>query len=90
MWAAAGEDPHRRGPAGQLVATRARAQQRCQVGDVHFFDPALAVRAALIRAGVIGATLLDLAGRVDGDLPGLLGDQPQRGPLRSPSTQPTE
>ena len=46
-----------------------------------FFDPAPPMRAAQIRAGVIGAALADLDPPVDGDLPGQLQDQPQRGPL---------
>jgi hypothetical protein len=48
---------------------------------VGFFDPAGLVRAARICARVPGAALADLAGRVDGDLPGLVRDQAQRGPL---------
>jgi hypothetical protein len=36
---AAGEDPHRRRLAGQLVPVRAAAQQPGQLGDVGFFDP---------------------------------------------------
>ena len=69
------------GPALQLVPGRALAQQPGQLGDVRFFDPAGPVRAAGVAAGVIGAALADLAAAVDGDLPGLLRDQPQRGLL---------
>jgi hypothetical protein len=52
---------------------------------VRFFDPAGAVPAAGVRARVIGAALADLAAVIDRDLPGLLGDQPDRGLL--PGTQ---
>jgi hypothetical protein len=45
------------------------------------FDPAGPVRAGGVRAGLIGAAFAHLAGGVDGDLPGLLGHQPQRGLL---------
>src|SRR5450755_2464079 len=75
---AAREDPHRRGPAAQLVPARAAAQQPGQLGDVRFLDPARPVRAGSVAAGVIGAALADLAAAVDRDLPGLLRDQPQR------------
>jgi len=74
----AGEDPHRRGPCLQLVPGRPLAQQPGQLGDVRFLDPARPVRARLAAAGVIGAPLADLAAAVDGDLPGLLRNQPQR------------
>jgi hypothetical protein len=58
---------------------------------VRFFDPARPVRAARIRAGLIGAALADLAAAVDRGLPGLLRDQPQiaPSPARS-SAHPTE
>ena len=75
---AAREDPHRRGPGPQLVPARAAAQQPGQLSDVRFLDPARPVRTARIGAGVIGAALADLAARVDRDLPGLLGYQPER------------
>ena len=45
---------------------------------MRFLDPARAVGAAGVRAGVIGAALADLAAAVDGDLPGLFRDQAQR------------
>ena len=59
-------------PAGQLVPGPALAQQPGQLGDVRFFDPAPAVGAAGVGAGVLGAALADLAAGIDGDLPGLL------------------
>ena len=46
--------------------------------------------AALVRAGLIGAALADLARAVDGDLPGRLGDLPIAAFSRAPSSQPTE
>ena len=78
---AAGEDPHRLGPAVQLVPARAFAQQPGQLGDMRFLDPACAVPAAGVRARVIGAALADLAAVIDRDLPRLPGDQPDRGLL---------
>ena len=74
---AAGEDPHRPGPAIQLVPVRAFAPQPGQLGDVGFLDPAGAVPALQVRAGVVGAAFADLAAVVDGDLP------PRRGPAGS-------
>ncbi len=65
---AAGEDPHRRGPAGQLVPAPV-PEQRGQLGDVRFLDPAPPVRAPGARAGAVGAALADLAAVIDGDLP---------------------
>jgi hypothetical protein len=75
---AAGEDSHGFGPALQLVAVRAFAQQAGQLGDVRFFDPARAVRAAPVRAGAVGAALADLAPAVDGvgDLVAVPGGEP--------------
>ena len=61
------------GPAGQLVPAGAFAQQPGQLGHVRFFDPAPRVRAATVRAGVIGAAFPDLAVVADGDLPGVRG-----------------
>ena len=78
---AAGEDPHRLGPALHLVAVRAFPQQPGQLGDVRFFHPAFAVGAARVPAGIIGAALADLALPVDGGLPAGLGDLADRGPL---------
>ena len=71
---AAGEDPHRPGPAFQLVPVRAFAQQPGQLGDVRFLDPAGPVTAVRVAAGIIGAALADLAAVIDGDLPRALGD----------------
>ena len=73
----AGEDAHFLRPALELVPAGTFAQQPGQLGDVRFLDPAAAVRAAGVRAGIIGA-LADLAAAVDGDLPGFLRDQAQR------------
>src|SRR5437762_7534750 len=55
----------RRPPRSTLFpyTTLFRSQQRCQLGDVRFFDPAPAVPAAQITAGLIGAALADLAAR---------------------------
>src|SRR5712692_8686338 len=78
---AAGEDPHFPGPAAGLVAAGAFAQQPGQLGDVRFLDPAGPVAALHVAAGLVGAALADLAFPVDGDLPSLLGDQPDRGLL---------
>ena len=78
---AAGEDPHRPGPARQLVRARAFAQQPGQLGHVRFLDPACAVPAAGVRARVLGTALADLAAVIDRDLPRLLRDQPDRGLL---------
>ena len=77
----AGEDAHRLRPAVQLVPSRAFAQQPGQLGDVRFFDPAPRMPAGLVRAGTIGAALAHLAALIDGDLPGLLRDEPDRGAL---------
>ena len=57
------------------------AQQAGQLGDVRFFDPARPVRAGGVAAGAFGAALADLAAGADGDLPGLIRHQPQRGLL---------
>jgi hypothetical protein len=78
---AAGEDAHRGGPAVQVVPGGAVAQQPGQLGDMGFLDPAAAVRAAAISAGVIGAALAHLAMVIDGDLPGLPGNLSDRGAL---------
>ena len=75
---AAGEDPHRLGPALELVAGRAFAQQPGQLGDVCFLDPAGRVHAARVPAGIIGAALADLALPVDCGLPAGLGDHGDR------------
>src|SRR6266516_506982 len=75
------EDPHRLRPGAELVAAGAFAQQPGQLGDVRFFYPALAVRAARIGAGVTGAALADLALAVDRGLPCRPGDLADRGPL---------
>jgi hypothetical protein len=48
-------------PAAELVPGRALAQQAGQLADVRFFDPAPAVPAARIGAGLTGAALTDLA-----------------------------
>jgi len=66
---AAGEDPHRPGPAVQLVPARTLPQQPGQLGDVRFLDPAGPVPASGVAAGIIGAALADLAAMIDGDLP---------------------
>jgi len=58
---AAGEDAHRRWPVVKLVPGGAFAQQPGQLGDMGFLDPAAAVGAATVRAGVLGAALADLA-----------------------------
>jgi hypothetical protein len=55
-------------PAGFL------AQQRCRPGDLRCFDPAPAVPAAQVTAGLIGAPLADLSASVDRDLPGASRD----------------
>jgi hypothetical protein len=70
---AAGEDAHGCWPAVELVPGPPVAQQGGELGDVGFLDPALAVAAAAVTAGVPGAALADLAVGVDGDLPGALG-----------------
>ena len=75
---AAGEDPHRGGPALQLITGGSLPQQAGQLCDVGFFDPAGPVPAAGIAAGILGAALADLAAVLDGDLPRILRDQPQR------------
>ena len=77
----AGEDPHRRRPAVQLVPVRAFAQQPGQLGDVRFFGPAPSMRAGPVRAGGSGPALAYLPALIDRDLPGLRRDQPDRGPL---------
>jgi len=45
---------------------------------VRLLDPAGPVRAADVRAGVIGTTFADLAAAIDRGLPCLLRHQPQR------------
>jgi hypothetical protein len=57
----------------RLVPARAFAQQPGQLGDVRFLDPAGAVPAFQVAAGIIGAALTDLAAVIDGDLPRVLG-----------------
>ena len=77
----AGEDPHAGGPAVQLVTARAFAQQPGQLRDVRFLDPAPWMPAGPVRAGAIGAALAYLPALVDGDLPGPLRDELDRGAL---------
>jgi len=60
---------------------RTFAQQPGQLGDVRFFDPAPRMPAGPVRAGVTGPALAHLAALIDGDLPGLRRDQPDRGAL---------
>ena len=74
----AGENPHRRRPAVQLVPVRAFAQQPGQLSDVGFLDPAPRMPAGPVRAGGSGPALAHLAALVDGDLPGLRRDKPDR------------
>jgi hypothetical protein len=57
------------------------AQQRSQLGDVRFFDPAGAVPAVQVAAGLIGVAFMDLAAGIYRDLPGLLRDGADRGLL---------
>jgi len=52
-----------------------------QLGDVGFLDPAPRMPAAPVRAGVTGPALAYLAALIDGDLPGLLRGEPDRGAL---------
>jgi hypothetical protein len=78
---AAGEDPHCLGPAAELVAGGSFAQQRGQLGDVGFLDPARPMPAAGVRAGAVIAALADLAAMIDGDPPRLLRDQLDGGSL---------
>src|SRR5436189_22539 len=54
---------------------------RCQLGDVSFLDPAAAMAAASIGAGVIGGALTYLAVGADGDQPGVWGNLADRGAL---------
>ena len=77
----AGEDPHRLRPAVQLIPVRPLAQQSGQLSDVRFFHPAPSMRAGPVRAGAIGAALAHFPALIDGDLPGFLRDQPDRGAL---------
>ena len=74
----AGEDPHRRRPAVQLVPARAFAQQPGQLGDVRFFDPAPRMPAGRSAQASAGPALAHLAALIDGDLPGLRRDEPDR------------
>ena len=74
----AGENPHRRRPAVQLVSVRAFAQQPGQLGDVGFFGPAPCMPAGPVRAGVTGPAFAHLAALIDRDLPGLRWDEPDR------------
>jgi hypothetical protein len=87
---AAGEDPHYLGPALELVAVRARAEQSGQLGNVCYVDAALAVGTTRVRGGAVSAALADLAAGIDGDLPGGLGILPIASRSRPPSAQPTE
>jgi hypothetical protein len=73
------EDPHRRGPPGELIPAWAMAQQPGQLSDVRLLDPAAAVPAPGVCAGVIGAALADLAAVIERDLPRVLRDQTQYG-----------
>src|SRR5205823_236700 len=61
-------------PPGELVTGPAAAQQRGQLTDMRFLDPASAVGAAAVGAGVTGAALADLAAVINRDLPGLPGN----------------
>ena len=87
---AAGEHAHPLGPAGHLVMPLVRPQDPGQLGDVGFLDPAPAVGALPVCAGIPGVALADLAPDVDGDLPRGLGDKPVAARSRSPSSHPTE
>ena len=58
--------------------------------SVRFLDPILRMRAAAVRAGLVGAALPDLAAVIDRDLPGFLRGQPDRVPFAPPRSQPTE
>jgi len=75
---AAGEHAHGRWPARQLVSRRALAQQPGQLCHVRLLDPALAVSAAVVFAGVITAAFAHLAAAVNGDLPGVPGHRRER------------
>ena len=86
----AGKYAHAARPAVQLLAVRAFAQQPGQPGDVGFFDPASRMPAGPVRAGAICAAFAHLAALIDGDLPGLLRDEPDRGALAGAEFQPTE
>src|SRR5262249_58739007 len=55
-----------------------------ELGDAGFLDPAAAVRAAAVGAGVFGAALADLTMAVDGDLPGAGGNGGDGGALAFP------
>lgn len=77
----ADEDPHRGGPAVQLVPPGAFAQQPGHLSDVRLLDPAPPVPAARIAAGLIGTALADLAAGTDGDLPDAGRHPGDRGPL---------
>jgi hypothetical protein len=78
---AAGEDPHRGGPGGQMVPGWPFAQQAGQLGDVRLFDPAPEVPAVQVPAGALGAPLAGLAALIDRDLPGAGRDGADRGLL---------
>ncbi len=80
---AAGEDPHLRGPSFELIPGGIFAQQAGQLGDMRFFDPALAVPAAQVAARLISTPLADLTAGIDGDLPGCRRNGSDRGPLAS-------
>jgi hypothetical protein len=62
--------------AGELVTSRAYAEQSGQLGDVGVLGPVPGMSAAGGNAGTVGAPL---AG-ADGDLPGLLRDSGDRVP----------
>ena len=81
---AAGEDPHARRPAGELVCARALAQQPGQLGDVRLLTPAPLMPTPAVLAGVLGATLPHRPAVIDRDLPGALGHPTDRRAVTSP------
>ena len=87
---APGEDPHRLGPAAQLVPGGAVAQQRRQLGDVRIFDPAPAPGALQVAARLVSAPLTDLAAGIDRDLPGAGRDGADRSALPAAQSHPAE
>jgi hypothetical protein len=58
---AAGEDPHRRRPGGELIPGRFFAKQPGQLCDVRLLNSEGPMRAAGAHAGVIGTGHADLA-----------------------------
>jgi len=85
-----GEDPHRRGPGDQLSPAWSFTQQRCQLSDVRFVDPAL--RCEQRRSAQVPSVRCSRTSPRPSMAICQAGSETRRSAARSrsPSTQPTE